>query len=128
MLSSGEGKEGTGSSLMAKMLESMGMTQEEISENTKKGADSSKDLVDMETEKQSQGNLKELVSNLDGFARFQVRQSSLIEEGLMLINGKMVEVSENTGMGAAAGVALLDKPLLTNPIEGVVGPQLTTPS
>ena len=128
LLSGGEGKEGTGSSLMSKMLEAMGKTQEEISENTKKGAAASTDLAEIEKSKENRGNLKELVSNLDGFARFQVRQSSLIEEGLALMNGNLIEVTENTGMGAAAGAALLDKPLLTSPMESIAGPQLTTPS
>lgn len=90
-------------------LEEDSRKSEEIRANTDAAAQAGKAQVEILEESKEKGDLRQLVDSLDGFSRFQVRQSSLIEENLVELNGQIGKVEENTGVAAEAGVEQVAK-------------------
>ena len=96
----------------------------ETADNTDKLTKNSDEEMDLRKRDRQRGNLKELIDNIDGFARFQIRQTTLIETGLKEINTQLGDVAYNTDATAMWGKQTAEKRiggLATNPILGVTG-------
>ena len=108
---------------MIAQLETDTMKADAIRDNTDATAQAAKAQVEILEENKDKGDLRQLVDSLDGFSRFQVRQSSLIEENLVTLNGQIGKVEENTAIGAETGLESL---LQGEESKTVIGPALIT--
>ena len=81
----------------------------ETADNTGKLTKNSDEEIDQMKKDRQRGNLKDLIDNIDGFARFQIRQTTLIEAGLKEINTQLGDVAYNTDATAMWGKQTAEK-------------------